>query len=65
LGFRFASYPFHLGKDPSMPSDVWRMLGLVLMVGVLASVLGGGILPLLVTAAVVWAGYHVAHRLFG
>ncbi len=48
-----------------MPSDVMQTLGMILFAGIAVSVLGGSILPLLVTVAVVWAGYHVARGLYG
>ena len=48
-----------------MPSNVYGMLLTVMAVGVLASILGGSIIPLTIAAAVCWSAYHVARRLYG
>ncbi len=55
----------HVGKDKSMPSDVLHMLAMIFFAGIAVSILGGSIMPLLVTAAVVWVGWHVACGLYG
>ncbi len=48
-----------------MPSDVLQTLVSVLLAGILVSVLASSIMPLLVTVAVCWVGYHVACGLYG